>query len=91
MDANTSAFAAQYLHSMLPAFIVLGLLDIDRNYLACFSRSDIAMYAQLTSPFAHVVFCYILISSLNLGVVGCGLAMLCTNLLVLNLQSYMMH
>jgi Na+-driven multidrug efflux pump len=44
MDEATSASAGKYLCSQLPAMFLLGLLDVDRNFLACFGRTDISMY-----------------------------------------------
>jgi len=44
LDESTSRQAELYLQSQMPAVFILGLLDVDRNFLACFNRTDIAMY-----------------------------------------------
>lgn len=90
MEETTSKSAGNYLLSQLPAMFILGYLDIDRNFLACFGRTDISMYCQILSPFIHVTFCYTFIIKLNMGVTGCGAAMTCTNLIIYILQNIMM-
>jgi Na+-driven multidrug efflux pump len=82
MDKETSESAGHYLLSQLPAMFLLGYLDVDRNFLACFGRTDVSMYSQFLSPFVHISFCYLFIVKLQLGVMGCGTAMFCTNLVI---------
>ena len=35
--------ASKYINSQLPALCVQALVDVDRNFLACFGRADISM------------------------------------------------
>lgn len=71
-----------------PGLILQGLIDIERNYLASFERSDISMYCQLSSPLVHYSFAYLWALHFELGLVGIGLAGVCSNLFLFLLQNY---
>jgi MATE family multidrug resistance protein len=44
IDSQVSAIAGQYISYDIPALYVLGMLDIDRNFLASFDKTDLSMY-----------------------------------------------
>jgi hypothetical protein len=61
MDPKASAIAGLYISYDIPALYMLGLLDIDRNFLASFDKTNISMYCQFMSPFIHAFFCQVFI------------------------------
>lgn len=43
IDEQTSNQASRYIYYQLPALVVFGLLEVDRNFLTSFGRADISM------------------------------------------------
>jgi len=76
---------------MLPAFFFFGLQDIDRNFLACFGKTDLSMYSQIPSPLLHIMFCYLFIEFFGFGIIGCGIAMTLTNFYIYCSQNYLLR
>ena len=58
----------------------MGLVNIEANYLACFGKTNVSMYCQLAQPLMHIGFCQLFIIHFQLNAVGCGIAMLCSNI-----------
>ena len=90
-DEEASYWARVYMWSFYPGLVFMALLDLDRNYLTSFGKSDICMYCQMISPFIHVVVCYVLAIKLEYGVIGIGISGFITNFSVYKLQNYYMR
>ena len=81
-DKNVAKYAGPYMQSILPGIAVFGLLDIDRQFMACYEVNYIAFQCQIFSPFIHLVICYAIVISLDFGVVGSGFSMFLTSLII---------
>ena len=90
MDPIASKHAGLYISTSIPSLILLGLLDIDRAFLASFENSKISMWCEMASPFVHVLVAYLYVIVLDLGVIGCSLALASTNLIGYAIQNYFM-
>ena len=58
---------------------MLGLVDIDRNFITAFGESKITIYTQIMGPLLHAMFLYILLYPCDLGISGIGYAAFFTN------------
>lgn len=78
-----------WIYSILffPGLVFQGLLDIDRNFLTSFERSDICMKCQIFSPIIHGFICYSFTILFDLGVFGCGLSGFVTNFIIFIVQN----
>jgi Na+-driven multidrug efflux pump len=70
---------------------IQGLLDLERQYLTAFGKSDITMNCQLLSPVFQAIGCFVFAIKLNQGIFGIAYATLLTNLLVYLLQNYFLR
>jgi Na+-driven multidrug efflux pump len=71
--------------SYYPGLIMMSLLDLDRNYLTSFGKSNISMSVQIFSPFIHFVVAYLFTIKLEFGVLGIGFSGFVTNLIIYKL------
>lgn len=71
-----------------PGMLVLGYLDIDRNFLASIEMADKAMFCQIIAPLIHGCVCYYLTITIEWGVTGTGFASFITNSIIFLIQNY---
>ena len=81
-DAEVSYYTTLYCISTFPGIIMLGLIDLERNFLVSYERSDISLSVMLISPFLHFPLCYFLTINCGLGLYGIGLAEFVTNTVI---------
>ena len=61
----------------------MALFDLQRRFLIQVGHSKIQMYVQIICSVAHILWNYILVNKLSMGVVGSGLSSILTNFLLL--------
>jgi len=81
MDDEASVMAGNYVAYFLPGLYMAGMLDIDRNVLSSFGKSDVAMKCQIMSPFLQILFSYSLTLYYGFGIKGCAFSGTLTNTL----------
>lgn len=73
-NANTSDYTVVYLRTVM----IFAPMFCMNHFMLCFIRNDgnpkLAMYATLTGSFANIIFDYIFIFPMNMGMFGAALA-----------------
>ena len=81
-DPDVSEAASHYMLSLFPGIIMLGFLDLDRNFLTSLNLVEKAMLCQILSPVIHGLVCYYLTITAGYGIVGTGAASFITNMAI---------
>lgn len=89
-NPQVSHYTTIYCLATFPGIIMLGFIDLERNFLYSYERSDISLKVMVISPFIHFPICYLLAIKWNLGLYGIGLAELITNTIIFTVQHYFM-
>ena len=90
-DSDVSSYTTIYCISSFPGIVALGYIDLERNFLYSYERSDISLKVMLISPLIHFPVCYFLAVNCNMGIYGIGLAELLTNSLIFAVQHYFLE
>ena len=89
---NIADVAGIYLRYNLPGIILMAYFETLRRFLFAIKKAHIPMICQIVATALHFVWCCLLISKLDMGVYGAGLAMTITytlNFLFLHLYSWL--
>ena len=82
-DPDVSKKASEYIIYFMPALLMQGLYDIDRNFLTSIDLAEKAFLVFVIAPFFHGAICYYFTITLMLGVRGLGIAGFITNVIIL--------
>ena len=82
-DAEASRYAQIYAIYFLPGLYMQVLGDIQRKFLNSLGKNSVPMIAQAISSVLHLLWSYILVARMDMGVVGTSLASVITNGLAL--------
>ena len=67
----------------LPGLLIAGLNDVQRKFLNNFGMNKVSFYTGLLGGICHVGFCYLFVNYFDLKINGLGLAMTCTQSVIL--------
>ena len=70
--------AFDYIVWTFPSIMMMGLLDVQRKFLAQVERSNLALKILVPSLLLHVLWNYVFVWYLNLGIMGTAIAMFIT-------------
>ena len=90
-DKEASQYAQQYIVAVIPGLFLLGMLDLDRNFLTSFGKADITLYCQFIAPVIHYGFAELFAIHLDYKIVGLGIAGFCTNLTIFTIQNTVLN
>eukprot|EP00347_Sterkiella_histriomuscorum_P000139 403377020 len=92
MDKETSKFAQDYIKVVMPGLVLQAEFDIVRTFLNCFGKSQVAMTIQIVTTSLHVLWSYIFVSRLQLGLTGTAISTIITfSLNVVTITIYMSY
>ena len=77
--ANKAGIFVRYYY---PSIIIVGLMDMERNYLTSFGKSNYAIYCWILLPILFLGFSYLCIFELDLNVRGAAITPLISFLIV---------
>ena len=66
----------QYVWALIPGMLFHSQFDATRQYLISMHRSLLVSVTMITTSLLHIVWCYLLVNTAGLGVLGASLAML---------------
>lgn len=82
-DKEVADYARLYILAYAPGVYLMALFDLQRRFLIHMGHAKIQMAVQIVFSALHILWNYILVDKLNLGVYGTGLASFFTNFLIL--------
>ena len=74
-NAQTSVHAAQFCIGLVPSVTLYGFTNMHMYYLNSFHYTRPGLISSVVCIFIQLVFCWLLIYKLDMGVLGCGLAL----------------
>ena len=74
-NAQTSVHAAQFCIGLVPSVTLYGFTNMHMYYLNSFHYTRPGLISSVVCIFIQLLFCWLLIYKLDMGVLGCGLAL----------------
>ena len=74
--------AYTYILWMSPASLLIGHNDIQRKFMIILEKSDYTLYTQIVGTLGHILWNWLFVSYLGLGIKGTGLATTVTNMVI---------
>ena len=75
-------YAGKYILAYLPGLYFMSLFELQRYFLIIMDRSDLQMYVIAAGTVLHLLWNYLLVIVMDLGVEGTGLAASLTNFII---------
>ena len=74
MDPEACYYAGVFTNTVIPGFFFLSQFDALRGYLNTMNKSSIIMFSTIIAAILHILWCFIFIRFLDLGVRGASIA-----------------
>lgn len=81
-NAQVANYAQHYIKAYMPGLFLNGLFDGQRRFLNSLGRSDDPLLFQVVGIVLHVLWCYLFVTKMELGIEGIGYASTLSNLTV---------
>ena len=74
MDPEACYYAGIFTNTVIPGFFFLSQFDALRGYLNTMNKSSVIMISTIIAALLHLLWCFIFIRVLDLGVRGASIA-----------------